>query len=120
MVIAPGPMPGSKAHAIMSARCFTKSIAESFEIWRELVSTGRFVGQGDHHSPKPFVRQASRKDLTYDNFVLGFARAWRANFKHDNFVASFCKRCGECRSRNTRRSVETSAHLMDQSHAISP
>ncbi len=40
-----------------------QTIAEHFETWFELVSAGQFDGQGDHHSPKPYVRQAFRKYL---------------------------------------------------------
>ena len=35
-----------------------KTIAEHFETWFELASAGQFDGQGDHHTPKPYVRQA--------------------------------------------------------------
>ena len=38
-----------------------QTIAEHFETWHALASTGQFDGQGDHHTPKPYVRQAFRK-----------------------------------------------------------
>ena len=40
-----------------------QTIAEHFETWFELASAGQFDGQGDHHTPKPYVRQAFRKYL---------------------------------------------------------
>ena len=53
-----------------------KTIAEHFETWFELASCGQFDGQGDHHTPKPYVRQAFRKYLECGIFAHGFARAW--------------------------------------------
>jgi len=46
-----------------------------FETWFELASTGQFDGQGDHHTPKPYVRHAFRKYLGCGIFAHGFARA---------------------------------------------
>ena len=37
---------------------------------------GEFDGQGHHHTPKPYVRQAFRKSLECSIFAHGFARAW--------------------------------------------
>lgn len=34
-----------------------QTVAELYETWRELASAGQFDGQGDHHSPKPYVRK---------------------------------------------------------------
>ncbi len=33
-------------------------VAEHYETWLELASAGQFDGQGDHHTPKPYVRKA--------------------------------------------------------------
>ncbi len=90
-----------------------KTIAEHFETWHELASAGQFDGQGDHHSPKPYVRQAFRKYLECGIFAHGFARAWCDDCGHDYFVAYSCKGRGVCPSCNTRRMVETAAHLTD-------
>jgi hypothetical protein len=90
-----------------------QTIAEHFEIWFELASCGQFDGQGDHHTPKPYVRQAFRKYLECGIFAHGFARAWCDDCGHDYFVAYSCKGRGVCPSCNTRRMVETAAHLMD-------
>ncbi|MDU7589632.1 MAG: IS91 family transposase, partial [Acidovorax sp.] len=35
-----------------------QTVAEHYETWLELASAGQFDGQGDHHTPKPFVRKA--------------------------------------------------------------
>jgi hypothetical protein len=52
-----------------------QTIAEHLETWFELASAGQFDGQGDHHTPKPYVRQAFRKYLECGIFAHGFARA---------------------------------------------
>ena len=90
-----------------------QTIAEHFETWHELASAGQFDGQGDHHTPKPYVRQAFRKYLECGIFAHGFARAWCDDCGHDYFVAYSCKGRGVCPSCNTRRMVETAAHLCD-------
>ena len=90
-----------------------QTIAEHFETWHELTSAGQFDGQGDHHTPKPYVRQAFRKYLECGIFAHGFARAWCDDCGHDYFVAYSCKGRGVCPSCNTRRMVETAAHLTD-------
>ena len=82
-----------------------QTIAEHFETWFELAS----AGQGDHHTPKPYVRQAFRKYLECGIF----ARAWCDDCGHDYFVAYSRKGRGVCPSCNTRRMVETAAHLCD-------
>ena len=46
-------------------------------------------------------------------FAHGFARAWCDDCGHDYFVAFSCKGRGVCPSCNTRRMVETAAHLTD-------
>ena len=40
-------------------------ISEHFETWLELASAGQFDGQGDHRTPRSYVRQAFRKYLEY-------------------------------------------------------
>jgi hypothetical protein len=90
-----------------------QTIAEHFETWHELASAGQFDGQGDHHTPKSYVRQAFRKYLECGIFAHGFARAWCDDCGHDYFVAYSCKGRGVCPSCNTRRMVETAAHLTD-------
>jgi hypothetical protein len=90
-----------------------QTIAEHFETWHELASAGQFDGQGDHHTPKPYVRQAFRKYLECGIFAHGFARARCDDCGHDYFVAYSCKGRGVCPSCNTRRMVETAAHLTD-------
>ena len=90
-----------------------QTIAEHFETWHALASAGQFDGQGDHHTPKPYVRQAFRKYLECGIFAHGFARARCDDCGHDYFVAYSCKGWGVCPSCNTRRMVETAAHLCD-------
>ena len=90
-----------------------QTIADHFETWFELASAGQFDGQGDHHTPKPYVRQAFPKYLECGIFAHGFARARCDDCGHDFFVAYSCKGRGVCPSCNTRRMVETAAHLAD-------
>jgi hypothetical protein len=90
-----------------------QTVAEHFETWLELASAGQFDGQGDHRTPRPLVRQAFRKYLECGIFAHGFARAWCDDCGHDYFVAFSCKGRGVCPSCNTRRMVETAAHLCD-------
>jgi hypothetical protein len=90
-----------------------QTVAEHYETWLELASAGQFDGQGDHHSPKPFVRKAFAKYLECGIFVHGFARARCGDCGLDYFVAFSCKGRGVCPSCTTRRMVETAAHLTD-------
>ena len=52
-----------------------RTVAEHFETWLDLASCGQFDGQGDHHTPRAYVRQAFRKYLECGIFAHGFARA---------------------------------------------
>lgn len=52
-----------------------QTVAEHHETWLELASEGQIDGQGDHHSPKPYVRKAFAKFLECGIFAHGFARA---------------------------------------------
>jgi hypothetical protein len=88
-------------------------VAEHYETWLDLASAGQFDGQGDHHSPKPYVRQAFEKYLECGIFAHGFARARCEDCGHDFLVAFSCKGRGVCPSCNTRRMAETAAHLSD-------
>ena len=90
-----------------------QTVAEHYETWLELASAGQFDGQGDHHTPKPFVCKAFAKYLECGIFAHGFARARCDDCGHDYFVAFSCKGRGVCPSCNTRRMVETAAHLID-------
>jgi hypothetical protein len=48
-------------------------VAEHYETWLELACSGQF--EGDHHTPKPYVRKAFEKYLECGIFAHGFARA---------------------------------------------
>jgi Transposase zinc-binding domain len=90
-----------------------QTVAEHYDTWLELASAGQFDGQGDHRTPKPYVRQAFAKYLECGIFAHGFARARCADCAHDYFLAFSCKGRGVCPSCNTRRMAETAAHLTD-------
>ena len=91
-----------------------QTIAEHFETWVESASAGWLDGQGHHHTPKPNVCQAVRKHLQRGISALGFNRAWCNDCGHDYFVACSCEGRGVCPSCNTRRMVETAAHICGQ------
>ena len=88
-------------------------MAEHYETWLELASAGQSGGQGDHHSPKPYVRKAFERYLECGIFAHGFARARCGDCGHDFLVAFSCKGRGVCPSCTTRRMAETAAHLSD-------
>jgi Putative transposase/Transposase zinc-binding domain len=90
-----------------------QTVAEHYETWLELASAGQFDGQGDHRTPKPYVRKAFAKYLECGIFAHGFARARCGDCGHDYFVAFSCKGRGVCPSCNARRMAETAAHLTD-------
>ena len=90
-----------------------QTVAEHYGSWLELASAGQFDGQGDHRSPKPYVRKAFAKYLECGIFAHGFARARCGDCGHDFLVAFSCKGRGVCPSCNTRRMVEAAAHLTD-------
>lgn len=90
-----------------------QTVAEHYETWLDLASAGQFDGQGDHRSPKPYVRQAFAKYLECGIFAHGFARARCDDCGHDFLVAFSCKGRGVCPSCTTRRMAETAAHLTD-------
>ena len=90
-----------------------QTVAEHYETWQDQASVGQFDGQGEHHSPKPYVRQAFEKYLECGIFAHGFARARCDDCGHDFLVAFSCKGRAVCPSCNTRRMAETAAHLTD-------
>jgi hypothetical protein len=90
-----------------------RTIAGHFETWLELASVGQFDGQGDHHTPAAHVVQAIRKYLECGIFAHGFARVRCGDCGDDFLIAFSCKGRAVCPSCNTRRMVETAAHLTD-------
>ena len=42
---------------VLVRKLLFQTIAEHFETWFELASAGQFDDQGDHHTPKPYVRR---------------------------------------------------------------
>ena len=55
-----------------------------------MASAGQLGGQGDHHSPKPYVRKAFERYLECDIFAHGFARTRCGDFGHDFLEAFYC------------------------------
>ena len=90
-----------------------QTVAEHFESWLELAGASQFDGQGGHHTPKPYERKAFEKYLECGIFAQGFARARCEDCGQGHFVAFSYKGWSGCPSCNTRRMVETAAHLCD-------
>ena len=90
-----------------------QTVAAHYKSWLDLARACQFDGQGDHHSPKPYVRKAFEKYLEYGIFAHGFARPRCEECGHDFLVTFSCKGRGVCPSCNTRRMAETASHLTD-------
>ena len=108
--------PNATTRATSGAHCCAKplpSISRGGSSCPMMVSDGQFDGQGDHHTPRAFVRQAFCKYLKRGILAHGFAQARYGNCCHDYFVAFSCKSLRLCPSCNTRRMLETAAHLTD-------
>ena len=90
-----------------------QTVPEHCEAWLELASAGQFDGQGDHHTPAPYIEKAFRKYLECGIFAHGFARVRCDDCGDDYLVAFSCKGRGVCPSCNTRRMAEAAAHLTD-------
>ena len=84
-----------------------RTVQSHFETWLEL-STGEF-----NESPPAHVESAFRRYLECGILAHGFARAHCDECGHDFLIAFSCKGRGVCPSCNTRRMVETAAHLTD-------
>jgi hypothetical protein len=110
-------MDAAVKRATPSTRCYQRrrpektlwysTVQAHFETWLELST-----GQGDT-SPPAHVKQAFRRYLECGILAHGFARAYCDECKHDFLIAFSCKGRGVCPSCNTRRMVETAAHLAD-------
>ncbi|MDP2829095.1 MAG: transposase zinc-binding domain-containing protein, partial [Sulfuricellaceae bacterium] len=62
-------------------------------------------------SPPAYIERAFRRYLECGILAHGFARAHCDECGHDFLIAFSCKGRGVCPSCNTRRMVETAAHL---------
>ena len=78
-----------------------------FATWLEL--SGGPAGE----SPPAYVERSFRRYLECGILAHGFARAWCDTCQHEFLIAYSCKGRGVCPSCNTRRMVETAAHLAD-------
>jgi len=79
-----------------------------FATWLELASGP--CGK----SPPAYVERSFRRYLECGILAHGFARARCDTCQHEFLIAYSCKGRGVCPSCNTRRMVETAAHLVDQ------
>jgi Transposase zinc-binding domain len=89
-----------------------RTVQAHFETWLALVAGS------DATAPPAYVEQAFRRYLECGILSCGFARAFCAACGHDFVIAFSCKARAVCPSCNTRRMVETAAHLTD--HVLPP
>ena len=94
-----------------------RAVQRAKDQWPELDATG--LGPVQRAGRPPYAKclreaTAFRKYLECGIFAHGFARDWCDDCGHDYFVAFSCKGRGVCPSCNTRRMVETAAHLTDR------
>lgn len=85
-----------------------------FATWLELASDP--YGE----SPPAYVERSFRRYLECGILAHGFARAWCDTCQHEFLIAYSCKGRGVCPSCNTRRMVETAAHLVDDVFPLLP
>ena len=86
-----------------------RTVQTHFETWLALTRDGAVDGD-----PVPaHVEREFRRYLDCGILAHGFARARCGQCGHDFLIAFSCKGRGVCPSCNTRRMVETAAHLAD-------
>ena len=51
------------------------AVTEHFETWLELASAGQFDGQGDHHTPVPYVVLAKKSSVLNKFTCLNFKQS---------------------------------------------
>jgi len=86
-----------------------RTVQTHFETWLALTPDGTVDGD-----PVPVhVEREFRRYLECGILAHGFARARCGQCGHDFLIAFSCKGRGVCPSCNTRRMVETAAHLAD-------
>ena len=83
------------------------------------LATHREACQDDDPIPT-YIERAFRSFLECGIPAFGFARAYCSSCKHDFIVPFSCKTRGLCPSCNTRRMVQTAAHLVDHVIPRSP
>lgn len=84
-----------------------RTVQAHFATWLELASGP--CGE----SPPAYVERSFRRYLECGILAHGFARAWCDTCQHEFLIAYSCKGRGVCPSCNTRRMVETAAHLVE-------
>ena len=100
-----------------STQCYQRRRPEQ-TLWYRIVQTNLEtwleLATGEHgESPPAHVERTFRRYLECGVLAHGFARAYCDECQHDFLIAYSCKCRGVCPSCNTRRMVETAAHLVD-------
>lgn len=91
-----------------------RTVSAHVETWLAL----RRGARDDAYAVPGYVERDFRRYLECGILAHGFARARCAQCGHDFLIAFSCKGRGVCPSCNTRRMVETAAHLTD--HVLPP
>jgi hypothetical protein len=91
-------------------------VQANFATWLDLASGE--CGPDHGAAPPSYVERTFRRYLECGILAHGFARAYCDTCQHDFLIAYSCKGRGVCPSCNTRRMVETAAHLVD--HVFPP
>ena len=86
-----------------------RTVQTHFATWLALARDG----QDDADAVPGYVEREFRRYLDCGILAHGFARARCRQCGHDFLIAFSCKGRGVCPSCNTRRMVETAAHLAD-------
>ena len=90
-----------------------RTVQTHLATWLELTRERPLGGSTPAHVEREF-----RRYLECGILAHGFARAYCDECQHDFLIAYSCKGRGVCPSCNTRRMVETAAHLVD--HVFPP
>ena len=102
-----------KSAAPASYRCRRPEKMLWYRIVQMHLETWLVLTKSQFELPPLYAIQAFRRFLECGILAFGFARARYKECGHDFLVAFSCKGRGICPSCNTRRMVETAAHLVD-------
>ena len=78
-----------------------QTVAEHYETWLDLASAGQFDGQGDHRTPKPYVRKAFAKYLECGVFahVMNEVRASKQGAPDDQEINATADSLTQCKTK---------------------
>ncbi len=116
---SPCPLPSSQAEAASSPAPYRRRRPEgavAYKVVQQHLETWLAAHREANPDEEPipsYVERDLRQYLECGILAHGFARARCTACGHDFLIAYSCKGRGICSSCNTRRMVETAAHLVD-------